>query len=89
MVTQIHRMSIDGMEFVIPTDFEELLEALVEADGTRSAIQVYSTKMENIFEEAGLIKKNIRGSCYGTKKLKDNLESLVEAYYKIMPDAKL
>lgn len=81
-------MSIEGLEFSVPDDFVDLLYALDDADGIGSAIQVYNKKMEDIFEKVGLIKKNIRGSCYGTKKLHSNIQALVDTYFKTMPDVK-
>jgi hypothetical protein len=75
-------MVIGGMKFEAPSDFESLVEDLCDTDGFTNAIVVHDTWIREVFEKAGLLKRNIRGGCYGTEKLRKNREAILAAYYE-------
>jgi hypothetical protein len=87
VVVQVRYMSIDEMEFRVPNDFEGMIDALCDADGFTNAVRIDDKKLRDIFEKAGLIRTNVRGSSYATDKLKKYRDALEEAYIQDMPEA--
>lgn len=88
-VAQARYMAIEGERFQIPSDFEQMIEDLCDADGVGSAVAMYDDRIKAIFEKAGLISRTVRGSYSGTAKLKKFRTAILDAYYEEVPDAKL
>jgi hypothetical protein len=84
VVRQIPRISVDGTIIDLPDDFEELLGALVEADGMALAVGIRDEALKRLFERVGFIKANVRDGWYGTAKLRRHKKALeAAARYRI------
>lgn len=62
----------------LPEDFEDLIVSLVGADGSGSAIAIYNGNFASQMLRLGLVAQTGRGSFYGTERLRNNKEMLLD-----------
>lgn len=77
---------------LLPDDFEELIYELSICDGVVSAIGIYDNTLAKKLTKIGWIKKNVKGSYFGTTELSnilrvieiEGIKKLFEKNYNIL-----
>ena len=75
-------MKIDGQEFQVPWDFDDLVEALCKMDGYFALRGISDDSHIKKMIEPGLVNHSQNRGCYATDKLREIKDELLKKWYK-------
>lgn len=74
------RAQITDVWVDVPEDFPFLIEALCRADGGVMSIDMEPCECRDVLISAGYALENEQGGIYGTRKLRDDKERILNAF---------